>query len=214
MPFFRSEEGSETDGISYCTNDECELAEMQQPRSDGHSIASFDRNGGITVIRKGRFSVNEENLGRVSERLKKHLNFDKEIEATTGNNETGADLIVSCSHCLGTRDIQVTRILDSEYARSASNKDVVWKKYETMEVLRLINASIEKKTNRYSPEIVEKMCLVLEPTVDVFWSVIFKMDLEKFREYFSGQPWFSIVLVSPENVILISGAELSEWCQC
>ena len=47
MPFFRSEEGSETDGIRYCTNDECEIADIQQPRSDGQSIVSFHRNGGI-----------------------------------------------------------------------------------------------------------------------------------------------------------------------
>lgn len=214
MPFFRSEEGSETDGISYCTNGECELFEMQQPIFDGQSIVSFDLNGGITVIRKGNFSVNEENLERVGKRLKKHFNSDKTIEATTGSHETGADLVVSCSCCSTKRDIQVTRILDSEYAKSASNKDVVWKTYETMEVLRLIKASIEKKTRRYSPEMVEKMSLVLEPTVDVFWSVIFKMNQKKLREYFSEQPWFSIVLVGYENLIIISGAELREWCQC
>ncbi|MFT5727899.1 MAG: hypothetical protein ACI8PB_002044 [Desulforhopalus sp.] len=212
MPFFRSEDGSETDGISYCTNAECVLHGMQQPKSDGQSIVSFDLNGGFTVIRKGRFSENEENLERVIEMLKKHLSLDKKIEATT--EETGADLVVSCSCGLVTRDIQVTRILDSKYASSASNSDVVWETYKTNEVLNLIARSIEKKTHRYAPEIVKEMCLVLDPTVDTFWAVIYKVNLEILREYFSRQPWFSIVLVSPENVILLSGAELSEWCQC
>ncbi|WP_199611595.1 hypothetical protein [Flocculibacter collagenilyticus] len=214
MPFFRSEDGGETDGISYCTNIECELYDMQQPKFDGQSIVSFAQNGGIKTIRKGRFSVNEENLGVVSERLNKHFNLDKKIEVTSGDNETGADLVFSCSSCFGTRDIQVTRILDSEYARSASNNDVVWKTYETEEALNLIASSIEKKTRRYAPEIVKKMCLVLEPTVDTFWTVIYKTNLKKLKGHFSGQPWFSIVLVSPNNVILLSGAELNEWCQC
>ena len=211
MPFFRSEEGSETDGISYCTNDECELAEMQQPRFDRQSIVSFHRSGGITVMRKGRFTVNEGNLKSVIERLKKHLTDGKKIEATKGSKETGSDLTLFCSDCSRKRDIQVTRILDSEYAKSASNKDVVWKTYETMELLSLINTSIEKKTHRYPPESLKKMCLVLEPTVDVFWSVILKMDLVKLREYFSDQLWFSIVLVSPNHVITVSGEDLGNW---
>ena len=168
----------------------------------------------ITVIRKGKFTVNEGNLKFVIERLKKHLTADKKIETTKGDKETGSDLTFFCSNCSRKRDIQVTRILDSEYAKRANNNDVVWKTYEPLELLKLIDTAIEKKTHRYTPESIKKMCLVLDPTVDVFWSVIFKMDLVKLREYFSDQPWFSIVFVSPSNVINLSGEDIGEWCQC
>lgn len=214
MPFFQSEEGTATEGIHYCVNRDCELWEMQQPQTAGHSIAAFGNDGSITVIRKGGFSQNEENLMGVRNMLVKHLPETIEICKTVSDREMGADLVLSCSICEIKREIQVTRVLDSGYARTSGRSDVAWKKYSALQILENLLESISKKSARYSAFDIANMILILDPTVDVFWSVILRMNLTKLRDHLAENDWFSIVMLSPEHVIRLGGSDLRGWCNC
>lgn len=214
MPFFPSDENSVTDGINYCIERSCELFEMQQPQETGESFSCFGSDGSVTVIRKGPFSTNEGNLDIIRNYLNKHLPAESTASVLTNKVESGADLTVKCNACNSTFDIQVTRVLDSAYAMSSRQSDVTWKKYTALEIAERLEGSIKAKSVHYSPTDTASMVLVLDPTVDVFWSVFLCMDMDKLRDYLSGSGWLSVIMISPTQVVRLAGSGIDSWCNC
>lgn len=211
------DERDKQDGVlgleSYvCYTQDCELKGRLQPEQDGASAVAWNRDGNAQVFQRGATSQNEGNLPTTIARLSEHLPERFQVTELTGggNVEAGVDLVVACGVCSAQTEAQVVRSVSPKLAKAARGNAAAWTSETPEKTISRLAETIRKKTLRYAAHDIATRLLVIDATVDTFWTAAVNKAL--VRTLVEQTPWLGIVLTGPSTLIWAKGT--GPRCTC